>query len=426
MKKVLTAAMILTLGSSLAACGEVTSSVTEQESLVIFQNKIEIDAALRNYATAWGTVNNVDVEVKSCGGDTCQYGTQILAEFQSSEQPDIFVIEGMGGYDVYKDKILELDGEAWVDNTSLEFKVDGKVYGFPVAVEGWGMGYNKDILEAAGVNVADLSSVSVAEYATIFQKVQDEIDDGLTVNGVVVETVVSMAASSGMTWVTGLHNFNGYLSSGLAYDDHSVIDKLNDGIADLDRLNALANWVEVLYNYADEDILLAGTYDSQVGEFASGKAAFVHQGNWIDPNLVAANATFPMGYAPHATAAGENDSLFIGAPSYYVINKDASNTDVAKKFLNDLAASPYGHDYMVNQAKMVPAFDSVVISPTTPLSAALLGWSQAGKAYAWWQNDMPANFGMNILGPVYELYAKGDITKAQFVEQLKLKIEELA
>ena len=51
-----------------------------------------------------GEENEVNVEVKSCGGDTCAYGTQILAEFQSDVQPDIFVIEGMGGFELYKEK----------------------------------------------------------------------------------------------------------------------------------------------------------------------------------------------------------------------------------------------------------------------------------------------------------------------------------
>jgi raffinose/stachyose/melibiose transport system substrate-binding protein len=99
---------------------------------------------------------------------------------------------------------------------------------------------------------------------------------------------------------------------------------------------------------------------------------------------------------------------------------------LAKEFLNDLAASPEGHDYMVNKANMVPAFSTVTLSPATPLSAAVLEYSQRGKAYAWWQNDMPAGFGMDTLGPIYELYARGTITKAEFVDQLADQIRGLA
>ena len=414
MKKLAFVLMALLIVASLAACTK-----KEEKTLIIFQNKVEIDDVLTAYATAWGEANDVTVEVKTCGGDSCAYGTQILAEFQAEKQPDIFVIEGMGGYNVYKDKILDFSGDAWINNTDLEFKVDGKVYGFPVAVEGWGMAYNKTILDAAGVDIEALKDVSQAEYKEAFDKIQAYYD----ANGMTDYAVVSMAAASGMYWVTGLHNFNGYLSAGLDYADNSVIEDLNNGIADEARLTQLADWFELLKTYGDQSVLTTGTYDDQVGKFADGKAAFLHQGNWTDSSY--ADSEFEMGYLPHATLATGNDSIFIGAPSYYVINKDSEMTDVAKEFLEDLAASTEGHDYMVNKAHMVPAFNSVTLTPSTPLSAAVMQWNQAGKAYAWWQNDMPSGFGMDTLGPIYELFAKGTTTKTEFIAALKAAIEAI-
>ena len=58
--------------------------------------------------------------------------------------------------------------------------------------------------------------------------------------------------------------------------------------------------------------------------------------------------------------------------------------------------------------------------------AAVLAWNQAGKAYAWWQNDLPAGFGMDTLGPIYSALADGQITRAQFISQVKTAIENLA
>lgn len=424
MKKLLLVVATLALVVTLSAC-------TQEKTLVIFQNKVEIDEVLRDYAEAWGEENGITVEVKTCGGDTCAYGEQILAEFQGDEQPDIFVIEGMGGYNVYEDKILDLTGEAWAADTDLEFVVDGVTYGFPVAVEGWGMAYNEEILtaafelEGAGRTIESLEVVSQAEYVEVFDAIQAYYD----ANSMDDYAVVSMAAASGMTWVTGLHNFNGYLSAGLDYTDSTVIDQLNAGTVDQDRLDSLADWVEILFTYADEDILLTGTYDLQVGKFAEGKAAFLHQGNWTDSSYE--DSDFEMGYLPHAVMAEDNDSIFIGAPSFYVINIDSDSIDDAKLFLNDLASTTAGHEYMVNEAHMVPAFNSVTLVPSTPLSAAVMEWNQAGNAYAWWQNDMPAGFGMDTLGPIYELYAKGvtgttgGITKTEFIAQVKAAIEAI-
>ncbi len=422
MKKLLLLVSVLAMVVTLAACGG-------KPVLVLYQNKVEIDEVLRTYAEAWGEENDIEIEIQTCGGDTCAYGDNIAVEFQSDEQPDIFVIEGLGGYKDYEDKILELTGEAWADDTGLEFVVDGKTYGFPVAIEGWGMAYNKTILEAAfthegtGRTIASLESVSQAEYTEVFTAVQAYYD----ANSMDDYAVVSMAAGSGMTWVTGLHNFNGYLSAGLAYSNNDVIEAVNAGTVDAARFAAYADWVEMLFMYADPTVLLTGGYDEQVGAFASGKAAFLHQGNWTDGSY--ADVTFEMGYLPHAVLAGENDSIFIGAPSFYVINKDADMIEEAKLFLNDLASTEAGHKYMVEEANMVPAFDSVTLVPSTPLSAAVLEWNQKGKAYAWWQNDLPSGFGMNTLGPIYELFAKGvtgdsaGIDKAAFITQMTSAIE---
>lgn len=418
MKKLLSLFTVLTVAVILASC----TGTPATDSLVIFQNKVEIDDVLSTYASTWGTENGLNVEVQTCGGDSCAYGTQLLAEFQGNDQPDIFVIEGLGGFNQYKDKIYQFSGnENWIDNTGLEFVFEGDVYGFPVAIEGWGMAYNKDILEAAGLTVPAIGTpLSQTDFRDMFEAVEKYYTD----NGITDSSVVSMAAASGMTWVTGLHNFNGYLSSGLSYTDSTVIDQVNAGELDEARFGQYTDWVELLFEFANQTVLNTGGYDEQVGLFASGKAAFLHQGNWTDSSY--ANSTFEMGYLPHGVLTTGNDSIFIGAPSYYVINKDGANIENAKAFLEDLAATSEGHDYMVNQANMVPAFDSVTLVPSTPLSAAVLAWNQAGKAYAWWQNDLPAGFGMDTLGPIYSALADGQITRAQFIDQVKTAIENLA
>ena len=323
----------------------------------------------------------------------------------------------MGGYNTWKTKLTPFENEEWMDLTTLEFSVDGQVYGFPVAVEAWGMAYNKDILDQAGVDPATLTSQEA--YKEAFEKI-DGMKDELG-----LKSVVAMAAGPDMRWVTGLHNFNGYLSAGLEYGDTTVLDKLNSGEADIERLTQYADWVELLFAYSDNAVLLTGNYDAQVGQFATGQAAFVHQGNWIDPWLTDNGVDFPMGFAPHASVYGEHNSIFIGAPSYYVLNSDSPNQEAAKAFLNYMATTEAGHNYMVNEAKMVPAFTNVTLVPSTPLSANTTEWlNKENGAYTWLQNDMPDGFGMGTIAPLYESYAKGDLDKEAFIAQLVAKIEE--
>ena len=81
---------------------------------------------------------------------------------------------------------------------------------------------------------------------------------------------------------------------------------------------------------------------------------------------------------------------------------------------------------MVKEAKMIPAFTNVTLTPEAPLSAAVAKWvAKEDGAYTWLQNDMPDGFGMGTLGPIYEIFAKGDIDKAEFINQLKTKIEAI-
>jgi raffinose/stachyose/melibiose transport system substrate-binding protein len=134
---------------------------------------------------------------------------------------------------------------------------------------------------------------------------------------------------------------------------------------------------------------------------------------------------FEVGYAPHASGLGDVDSIFVDAYSHYVINKDSDSIELAKKFLNDMAMTEEGHEYMA-EANIVPAFHDVNQWIEGPLSREVYQWIREGNIYKCWHNDMPPGFGMDELGPIYELYARGDIDKAEFVTYMKERIETLS
>ncbi|WGK68868.1 extracellular solute-binding protein [Candidatus Haliotispira prima] len=396
------------------AAGDAAEDV--KKSVVIYQNKVEINDALSAFAAEYSEETGVEVIVKTVGGDS-PYGELLKAEFQSDRQPDIFVIEGQGGYNTWKNQIEPFVGQEWMNHTSLAFQADGSVYGFPVAIEGWGMAYNKAMLAKADIDPATLTSQ--AAYTEAFAKL-DSMKDELE-----IDSVVAMTAAPDMTWVTGLHNFNGYLSAGLPYGEKSVLESLLSGQADGARIEEYADWVELLFQYSDKAVLLTGNYDAQVGQFATQKSVFIHQGNWIDPWLTENGVSFEMAYAPHASVGGDHNAIFIGAPSYYVMNKNSEAKQEVLDFLNYLATQEKGHDYMVNQAKMIPAFTNVTLTPSTPLSASVAEWNSRNAAYTWLQNDLPDGFGMGTLGPIYGAFASGDIDKLGFIEQVTAKIAEL-
>jgi raffinose/stachyose/melibiose transport system substrate-binding protein len=295
-----------------------------------------------------------------------------------------------------------------VSETSVPFTQNGKVYGFPVSIEGWGLAYNADLLKKAGVDPKTL--VDYPAYKAAFEKI-DSMKSQLGINA-----VVSMAASPGMSWVVTDHNFNSLLANGLPYKDMSVVNALLAGNVDQSRLQQYANWVQLLFKYADQSILTTGDYNAQVNAFATQKTVFLHQGNWVDPNMKQAGATFPMAFAPQGSMNTPTDGIFVAAPSYYVINSKSKNIAGAEQYLNDMVFTKAGQDFIVKKADMIPAFKNIDLQPSGQFSQSVQAWMKAGKIYSWNQYNFSGDFRSQTLGPIYNQLATGQINEAKFIE----------
>lgn len=391
------------------------------KEITLVNNKIEIDEALKAYAAVYEQQSGVKVTVKSFGGES-PYAPALAAMFNSGTEPELFVIEGKAGYDDASraGRIYDLSGESWVKDTDVAYvdPATGNIIGFPVAIEGWGLGYNKELLAKAGVDPK--SMVNIAGMKAAFEKI-DSMKSELG-----IDAVVSMVAGPGMTWVTGLHGVNAYLTLGLPYNDSTkYIDMMLNKQVDNTRLTKYAEYYNMLFQYANKNTLLTGGYDQQLGDYAVGKTVFIHQGNWTDPTFKDLGITFEMGYVPHAFLDETTDGIFVGAPSWYLVNSKSAGIEEAKAFLTAMSSTPEGHDYMVNKAGMVPAFKSCTLQPAGQLSRAVQEWASQGKIYAWQQNEMPDGFGMNTLGPIYAQMAAGEIDPKGFVDLFTTAVADI-
>jgi raffinose/stachyose/melibiose transport system substrate-binding protein len=397
---------ILLLGS--AALLLVGCAQKGKAPLTLLQNKPEIDAQLKAYAADWSKATGIPMTIKSAGGTSNAMGPQLQADYAAGDMPDIFVIQGPEDYKQWESTILDLSGQKWVNDTSVAFTQDGKVYGFPVAIEGWGLAYNADLLQKAGIDPSTL--LDYGAYKAAFEKL-NSMKSQLGINA-----VVSMAASSEMSWVVTDHNFNSLLSNGLPYGDLSVVNDLLAGKVDESRLKQYADWVQLLFTYADQSILTTGNYDAQVNAFASQKTVFLHQGNWVDPNMKAAGVTFKMAFAPQGSLASPTDGIFVAAPSFYVINSKSKNVAGAERFLNDMAYTAAGQDFIVNKAGMIPAFKNIDLQPSGQFSQSVQAWAKAGKIYSWDQYYFSSDFRTQVLGPIYNQLATRKINEAKFIQ----------
>ena len=405
MRKVLFALIALAVSGGFLFAGGTPEG---KAPLNLLQNKPEIDAQLKAYAAVWTKATGIPMTIKSAGGTSNAMGPQLQADYAAGDMPDIFVIQGPEDYKQWQSIILDLSGQKWVSDTSVAFKQNGKVYGFPVSIEGWGLTYNADMLQKAGIDPATL--VDYPAYAAAFQKL-DSMKAQLGINA-----VVSMAASSEMSWVVTDHNFNALLANGLPYDDLTVVNDLLAGKVDQSRLKQYADWVQLIFTYSDPAILTTGNYDAQVNAFATQKTVFLHQGNWVDPNMKAAGVTFKMAIAPQGSLVTPTDGIFVAAPSFYVINSQSKNIAGAEQFLNDMVYTAAGQDFMVKKADMIPAFKNIDLQPSGQLSRSVQAWAKAGKIYAWDQYFFSSDFRTQVLGPIYNQLATGQIDEAKFIE----------
>ena len=430
-KRLLMLALTAAVSFGVMACGSAEQAAdggsgndkagTEEvskDAIRVVNGKIEIDSVLKDVAKKYEKETGQKVAIESLGGGVDISG-QIKSYLAADNMPDIFVIGGEGDYTKnWKGLCEDLSDCKFAKDTDFQFKdEEGKLIGFPYAIEGYGITYNKDILEKAGVDPKSL--VNYEAFKEAFEKIDAKKKElGLT-------AVCSVAAESGqMYWSTGNHMFGYYLSGGVKRDDKTYIDELLKGKLDEPRMDQFAKFTKLLFDYSDEQTLISGTYDDQLALWANGKAAFITEGNWIDPSLPDYNVEFDCGIAPLAFTKEDMPGILADCPSWWCVYNKGKHIDECKKFLDYLAESEEGQKALVIDGGMVSPYKSSKIEPTTPLAVSLKSYVDSDNTYAWDWTKMPEGIAPNSLGLVFESYAKGDLNEKQFVKMMGTQVED--
>ena len=89
MKKITAVLLTFFMVAALFAAGGEEGAVSGG-SITLLQNKPEIDAQLKAYASIWSKATGIEVTIKSCGGGNCEMGTQLRADYAAGDMPDLF------------------------------------------------------------------------------------------------------------------------------------------------------------------------------------------------------------------------------------------------------------------------------------------------------------------------------------------------
>lgn len=402
-------ASTLLLGT-MVGCGSTSSTgsaAKTEKTVKIFQLKVEINDQLQALAKKYEEEKGVKVEINSVGGGA-DYGASLKAEFAkgADTEPDVFMIQGAGDYSIWKHKIDDLSSESWTKNavkgTLDTVTIDGKIYGMPAATEGYGLAYNKAILDKAGIDPKSIDTFDKLKAA--FEK----LDSKKTELG--LDNVLSYTTKE--TWVTGNHTFNIPFATqdNPAQFAKDYIDKKVD-VVNNKQFNDWMNLVELMCKYSGGKTLDTIDYSNQVGNFALGKTAFIQQGNWIASDLKNLKADFDMGFVPLAI---NNDtkvsgSIPVGVPMYWVVNKDSKVNKEAKAFLDWMVTSPTGQESLVKDMNMIPAFTNFTIESDNALNKSISEYNKAGKTLPWAFTNFPDGFSMNNIGPIFSKFLTTDM-----------------
>ena len=427
---VLTVAMVAGMMTGCGSAGGSTDTKTsadnsasdDQVVIDVFQNKNEISDALQAAIDTYEEENpSVKINLETVGGS--DYASSLKAKMLGNDPVEIFTLGGPDDIASYQDYLEPLTDQEWVSHVTAggvdNVSVDDEVYGLPLAIEGYGLIYNKKIFEAAGIDASTLTTYDAIDKA--FADLQDQIDEGkLADEFPVLEAVEEYAAKE--SWIVGLHTNNVALSQEFksatnAFNSKSVEYTYGDQLKDLIDL-------ETKYTTSKDDLSLLNSvdYSTQVGGgLAIERVAVVQQGNWISSEVanVSEDVLDNLGILPIPLKGVVEDSIAVGVSNYWCVNSKSSDAEkkAAKDFLNWLYQSDEGKQIVVNDLGFFPAFvnyDDVTISD--PLSAEVMRYVDAGKTIPWVFSGQPSGWDSKVAANIQN-YLAGNMTWDEVIAQ---------
>ena len=362
-KRVLSMAAVLAIAATsavtLTAC---SGSKTDTTTIRYLNFKPEIADKYKELATAYEKETGVKVVVETAANN--KYEETLTAKMSTDEAPTLFQINGPKGYANWKDYCADLsDSELYQHLTDKSLAVtgsDGKVYGIPYVVEGYGIVYNAAITDRYFA-LADKTTpyASMAEINN-FSKLKALVEDmqkhksALGIDGVFAST--SLKAGEDWRWQTHLANVPIYYEW-----KANGVDLTSDATKTIafQYADQFRNIFDLYLNNSVVDRKTVGTKTvmDSMSEFALEKCAMVQNGNWawaqisgVSGNKVKADN---VKYLPIYTGMDgeEAQGLCVGTENFYAINAKASaeQQKAAKEFIYWMFSSDKGKDYVTHQ-----------------------------------------------------------------------------
>lgn len=443
MKKILSILLSLTFVVSIfASCNRnnTNNDTTQKVTTIRYLNfKPEIAKVYDDIAKAYEKETGVKLIVETAASGN--YEQTLTAKMGTKEAPTLFQINGPKGYANWKNYCADLSNTELykhLTDKSLAVTANGKVYGIPYVVEGYGIIYNKEITDkyfALSDKSTDLKSMDdVKSFSALKALVEDMQKNAskLGIKGVFAST--SLKTGEDWRWNTHLANIPVYYE----FKDNNV-DLSGDKTKTIE-FKYSENFKNVFDLYinnsvTDKKMLGSKIVDDSMAEFALGQCAMVQNGNWawsqiqdVKGNVVKEEN---IKYLPiyMGIKGEETQGLCIGTENFFAINAKASDAErkATEDFIYWLFSSKTGKDFVINQLDLIAPFDTFTENerPKDPLAKEVINWMNKDNT-----NTIPWNFTVfpsvtfkNDFGSVLLQYSQGTKTwndvKSLFVQKWK-------
>lgn len=317
MKKMVSALLVGTMMvTSLVACGSNNGNdgnsgsasstpgndtAKKNVEITLLNSKGEIQEGLEVIAERFEEKTGIAVEVMACASGESPF-QKISSMYSAGNPPTLAILDPTDVEALAEEKAIDLSDEEWIkEMNDLTAKINGKVYSFPLCIEGRGIIYNKTAIEKTLGKEFDPASInSYDSLKAIFEE--------LKAAGMEYPIVVSKE-----DWSLGAHQLQYvYETKDGAEGWKEVLDQLKKGelkLADYDRFNQFVDTFDLLKeNNINNPEPLAATYEQDPIYFADGEAAFWFNGSWAWPNIVEAGGEEgEYGFIPYVLGNDTSD-----------------------------------------------------------------------------------------------------------------------
>jgi raffinose/stachyose/melibiose transport system substrate-binding protein len=400
MKKIVQISGLLVLGLILSlpvfGGGSKAGGSAQGNKIIIFQSKVEITTQLEAAAKAYQKEKGVEVEVWSTTGD--DYFHQLRTRIANDQGPTLFSLTPGAEVTQVANYLEDLGDLPFVKDIAdtMVSKSNGKVIGIPYTVEGFGMVYNKKLINPANVR----------DYSSFEKMLKDSKAAGVNGFGLSQESYFLIGHILNTPFAV-IPNMEQYM------------DRLAKGevkMADTKEFQEFARFYAAIRDNSYNPLEV--NYDRECGDFATGKTAAIHQGNWSYGMFADYKVNFEMGLMPFPLLG--NDKLAVSVPTVWSVNSQAGEAQrkQAKDFLIWLYTSETGKRFVTDEFGFIPVVKGMTSSKLDPLSAEVSRYATEGKTIPWATNLYPAGIVDVYLVPVAQQFFTSKMSPQEFLVAL--------